>query len=175
MIATYLVLGGLVLGAAVFLALMGNLGSSMVVGCLGIGLVLIAGRSESRQARELVDACREAPASADGRLHHRYAGTRVAPHGVMGTIGNDYPTHAAVFVRTFVGTTDPDGRERVLAVLVEGQAPSRIGSRVDFCGHPAGEVYFWPREGHRTGLFGGTEYGQPRGPYPAVRWVLNTP
>ena len=168
----FIVVGVVALLTAAIMAVSENFLAAAVIGCLGIGMLIMAPLShhaEQRQARELAHACREAPAVAAERLHHRYTGRRVEPPGPLGAIGIDKPAYDAVFVQTTAATTDPEGRERLLAIRTFRTDLPPPGAPVDFCGYPAGDVYWWPREGHQKGR--GALYGQPDGPYPAVRWV----
>ena len=40
-----------------------------------------------------------------------------------------------------------------------------------FCGHAIEPVHWWPQTGYQDGK--GAVYGEPVGPYPAIRWVMN--
>ena len=180
-----MVLGVVALAFALGLLSARNYAAGIAIGA--IGLVLVVGMPvwsyffnnglpvwshEASRLRQLQAACAQVPATIDGARLHQYVGTVVDPPGPgpLGAIGQQGPDHASLFVHIDRSTTVATAGGVVLAVTAYDGPPVALGSRVAFCGHAAAPTYWWPQTGHHDGK---AIYGEPRGPYRAVRWVMD--
>ena len=127
-------------------------------------------RAADRRLQQQETACSHAPTTLDGERYHLYAGTVVDAPSSLGVAGAVRPDGHAVFLRVDGPTTDLEQRHVELIVQGHGARVSP-GSRMAFCGHAIEPVHWWPQIGYQTGE--GAVYGEPEGPYPAVRWAMD--
>ena len=163
---------------------MENWVAGVVTGLLGLLLIAVPVdahfserhrlRTEESQLRQLTTACTQAPTTVEDRGVHLYAGTVVDPPSLLGVTGGLRPAAApAVFVRVDGPTTNLTLQNSEL--VVQGRDTSlQPGDRLAFCGHESEPVHWWPQIGYQDGEGVGAVYGEPSGPYPAVRWVIDT-
>ena len=127
---------------------------------------------EASRIQQQETACSQAPTTLDNdESYHIYAGTVVPPPSSLGGAGVMRPYTGSVIVSVDGTTTDFALRNK--EIVVQGRA-DRVepGNRLAFCGHVIEPVHWWPQIGYQDGK--GAVYGEPVGPYPAVRWVMDT-
>ena len=137
---------------------------------------------------EVADLCAPVPTPVDGERIRRYRGTLVPnPVEGPGTFGTFGSPRGGPLGGRFIELDD--GELLVMTAGLDGLfdhelndngepvdrplAGKTIGDRVSFCATIGTHTYWWPKVGYRTGLFGGSDYAPPLGPYSTARWIMD--
>ena len=134
---------------------------------------LIVFRVELRSLNKLAPSCQAAPVTVDEQEVRQYRGTVVASPSVLGKYGrkepDDTPGGEVVFV-VEDGATVP-----LMLLLFRQVEPPAPGARLQFCAALDNQGYWWPQTGYQASGWGqGPILGEPIGPYPIAKWIMDT-
>ena len=132
----------------------------------------IALKVELRNLNKLSAFCQEAPVRVEEQEVQQYTGTVVSRPSVLGQYGSEKPDDKlgeALFVLE-------DGADVPLMLLARLHEPPEPDTQLQFCAVTDDDGYWWPQTGYKAhgGKWSrGPMYGEPVGPFPTVKWIMD--